>query len=134
MFHTFLPSYLVSWFPHRHDENVLWLHFEDMKADLTQCVSLVSKFLGIGEDDPELLKKVEYQVELAYLSLFADDTSDYRHPSISCHSTEPNSTCILSNLPGMKLWVYPATTGQKGKTEEFEREQPVMVFNRFPKR
>ena len=65
MSHTFLSAFLVSWFPHRHDENVLWIHFEDMKADLAQCISLVSKFLGIGENDPELLKKEEYQVALS---------------------------------------------------------------------
>ena len=53
---------VVSWFPHRGDDNVLWLHYEDLKEDLTGCIHLMAKFLDLGANDPTLLKLVEQQV------------------------------------------------------------------------
>ena len=53
----------VSWYPRRKDADVLWLHYEDMKADLTQCIRLVAQFLNVGADDPKLLKLVEEQAK-----------------------------------------------------------------------
>ncbi|MDH5545161.1 MAG: sulfotransferase domain-containing protein [Gammaproteobacteria bacterium] len=35
-----------SWWPHRHDENVLWLRYEDMKLDLPGCIDQILEFLG----------------------------------------------------------------------------------------
>ena len=55
---------LVSWYPYRKDSNVLWLHYEDLKEDLTGCIKLVAKFLGLGENNPKLLKLVEQQVSI----------------------------------------------------------------------
>ena len=53
---------VASWFPHRKDKNVLWLHYEDMKEDLAYCIRLIAEFLDIGTDNPNLLKLVEQQV------------------------------------------------------------------------
>ena len=74
----------VSWFPHRKDKNVLWLHYEDMKEDLTYCVRLIAKFLDIGADNPKLLKLVEQQVTHSFdvSSPFTLDLCD-RLPSTS---------------------------------------------------
>ena len=55
-----LPA--VSWYPHRNDDGVLWLHYDDLSEDLTKCISLISNFLQIGVGDDELLKIVEEQV------------------------------------------------------------------------
>lgn len=46
--------FIASWYPHRNDPNVLWLHFEDLAADLPGCVALIARFLNIGVDDAEL--------------------------------------------------------------------------------
>lgn len=53
---------LTSWFPHKNDDNVLWLHYEDLVQDLPGCVDLISKFLGIGADDAHLKSIVTNQV------------------------------------------------------------------------
>lgn len=55
--------HLVSWYPHRHDQNVLWMHYEDMKENLPGCIDLVAKFLEIGAQDATLKDLVAYQVE-----------------------------------------------------------------------
>ena len=53
---------LASWYPHRKDENVLWLHYEDLKADLKRCIKLISDFTNLGVGDTDLLDLVERQV------------------------------------------------------------------------
>lgn len=45
---------MASWFPHRADPDVLWLHYEDLQADLPAAVALIARFLQLGQDDPEL--------------------------------------------------------------------------------
>ena len=35
-----------SWWPHYHDDNVLWLRYEDMKHDIDPCVDRILQFLG----------------------------------------------------------------------------------------
>jgi len=43
--------HLISWWEQRHNENVLLLSFEDMKADLPGTVEKIARFLGIELDD-----------------------------------------------------------------------------------
>ncbi len=39
-------DHILSWLPHKDDENVLFLKYEDMKRDLQGAVSLIASFLG----------------------------------------------------------------------------------------
>ncbi|VDO21132.1 unnamed protein product [Brugia timori] len=39
-------DYLLSWLPHINDENVLFLKYEDMCADLQQAIVRIGEFLG----------------------------------------------------------------------------------------
>ena len=39
-------DHLLSWWPHRDDENVLFMKYEDMKKDLPAAVSQVASFMG----------------------------------------------------------------------------------------
>ncbi|CAD7704407.1 unnamed protein product, partial [Ostreobium quekettii] len=52
---------IASWWPHRLDPNVLWLHYEDLKQDLPACVKLVAEFIGKGAEDEDLQKLVVEQ-------------------------------------------------------------------------
>ena len=36
----------------RADPDVLWLHYEDLQADLPAAVALIARFLQLGQDDP----------------------------------------------------------------------------------
>ncbi|GMH41151.1 hypothetical protein BSKO_09061 [Bryopsis sp. KO-2023] len=58
---------IVSWYPHRNNPNVLWLHYEDMLDDLPACVELVSKFIGVGVGDAELLDLVVKQSSFDFM-------------------------------------------------------------------
>lgn len=59
--------HLVSWYPHRNDDNVLWLHYEDLKFDLRQCIRMISDFIGIGIGNQKLLDLVERQASLDFM-------------------------------------------------------------------
>jgi len=64
-------QHLVSWYPHRNDENVLWLHYEDLKANLPLCIRMISDFIGIGVGDQKLLDLVHRQASLEFMKQHA---------------------------------------------------------------
>lgn len=64
--------HLISWYPRRHDENVLWMHYEDMIEDLSGCIDIISTFLGIGADDTALKELVAHQVTRKNGNIFVD--------------------------------------------------------------
>jgi len=61
--HT-LNVFLVSWYPHRFDKNVLWLHYEDLKQNRRECVTLIAEFLDIRAHDKALQDLVTKQVRI----------------------------------------------------------------------
>ncbi|CAD7703099.1 unnamed protein product [Ostreobium quekettii] len=58
---------IASWWPHRADANVLWLHYEDMKADLPAAARLVSGFMGVGVGDYGLQELVVKQASFEFM-------------------------------------------------------------------
>mmetsp|Transcript_7889 Transcript_7889/g.22578 ORF Transcript_7889/g.22578 Transcript_7889/m.22578 type:complete len:168 (-) Transcript_7889:52-555(-) len=52
------PSYwefLMSWWPHRNDKNLLWLWYEDMKTSHREVVKQVAEFLGYDTSNTDLI-------------------------------------------------------------------------------
>ena len=58
---------LASWWPHRGDPDVLWVHFEDMKEDLPAVVAQVAEFLEVGAGDADLQAQVVRQASLEFM-------------------------------------------------------------------
>lgn len=54
-------EHVLSWYKHRNDPNVLFLHYEEIKLNLRQCVVKIAKF--IGEEHLELLLNNEATLE-----------------------------------------------------------------------
>lgn len=52
--------HLTSWWPHRLDENVLWVFFEDMIDNLRETVERVDRFLGLQSPEDRLQKAVDH--------------------------------------------------------------------------
>jgi hypothetical protein len=44
-------GHFLGWHPHRSDENVLWLHYEDLMADKPKCIAAMARFMGLEPDD-----------------------------------------------------------------------------------
>ena len=64
---------VASWYPHRLDDNVLWLHYEDMQDNIRECVRLIADFLEIGSGDKTLQELIINQVCLWNHWLTVDD-------------------------------------------------------------
>jgi len=47
-------THLASWWPHRHDANVLLLAYEHMKDDHEGAVRRVAEFIGFGDEDERI--------------------------------------------------------------------------------
>eukprot|EP00602_Paraphysomonas_sp_CaronLab_P002294 CAMPEP_0185030560 /NCGR_PEP_ID=MMETSP1103-20130426/17546_1 /TAXON_ID=36769 /ORGANISM="Paraphysomonas bandaiensis, Strain Caron Lab Isolate" /LENGTH=277 /DNA_ID=CAMNT_0027565743 /DNA_START=88 /DNA_END=921 /DNA_ORIENTATION=- len=67
--------HFLSFYPHRNDDNVLWLCYEDLTANTERCVERIAEFMGIELDD-ELREIVMRQSSFAFMkehqSLFDD--------------------------------------------------------------
>ena len=48
-----------SWWPHRNDENVLWLRFEDLKQDLNAGITQILDFLDWQISDAQRIRVLE---------------------------------------------------------------------------
>eukprot|EP00210_Caulerpa_lentillifera_P005283 g5047.t1 len=59
--------HIMSWYPHRLDKNVLWLHYEDLNKHRRDCVRLIAEFLNIGVDDEELQELVMKQSSFEFM-------------------------------------------------------------------
>jgi hypothetical protein len=59
-------AHIRSWWPHRHDPNVLFLCYEDMQTDLPRAVRRIAAFVGCTLDE-ELLDIVVRQSSLAFM-------------------------------------------------------------------
>jgi len=59
-------AHIRSWWPHRHDPNVLFLCYEDMKQDLARTVQRIAVFLNCQLDD-ELRDIVVRQSSLEFM-------------------------------------------------------------------
>ena len=58
---------IASWWPRRHDSNLLWLCYEDLVADLPGGIARIAEFLELGHDDPELLAIAVEQSKLDHM-------------------------------------------------------------------
>ncbi|MGE0572670.1 MAG: sulfotransferase domain-containing protein [Dehalococcoidia bacterium] len=68
-------SHLLSWWPRRHDANVLLLAYEDMKVDLPGTVRRVASFIGVPLDD-ELFDIVVDHASLDFMTRHKDRFDD----------------------------------------------------------
>jgi len=52
-------DHILGWYPRRTDENVLWVHYEDLHADFSTCICRIARFMGIeiNNDLIELVRK-----------------------------------------------------------------------------
>lgn len=51
---------IQSWWPHYHDDNLLWLRYEDMKQSLENSIDTIIEFLGWNVNPVERSNAIEY--------------------------------------------------------------------------
>lgn len=68
----------------RSDENVLWLHFEDLKENLRPCIEAVAKFMQINPG----LRSLDLQTLPSRADLFVI------HPAHSKYENAAGGSCL----------------------------------------
>ena len=58
---------IASWYPRRHDPNVLFLFYEDIVQDRQQAVEIISSFLQLAMDDPEVKRIAVQQSDIEFM-------------------------------------------------------------------
>ncbi|CAK8681091.1 unnamed protein product [Clavelina lepadiformis] len=53
------PDHILSWYPYRNDDNVLFLMYEEMKKDPAKEIKKIADFLGVKRSDEEIGELVE---------------------------------------------------------------------------
>ena len=66
-------DHLLSWLPHRDDNNLLFLKYEDMKKDLPLAVSKIAAFMEIDLSDETITKIAELTT---FDAMKKDDTAN----------------------------------------------------------
>ena len=69
-------DHALSWWPHRNDENVLFLRFEEMKKDPRLAVTRIAKFIEADVSD-EVIDKVV--AETSFDAMKKDKTANYSY-------------------------------------------------------
>ncbi|KAK3245586.1 hypothetical protein CYMTET_44848 [Cymbomonas tetramitiformis] len=92
-------EHLLSWWPHRHDSNVLWLFYEDMLEDLEGTVRKVAKFIDCGTKDDAIIEE-------------AVKRSSFKFMSENSHKFDEHVSKRLRN-PAMGLPPDAGSTGSK---------------------
>jgi hypothetical protein len=52
-------NHFLGWYPHRNDENILWLHYEDLIEDRHRCIRAIARFMEIELDNDLLVLILE---------------------------------------------------------------------------
>eukprot|EP00210_Caulerpa_lentillifera_P006181 g5905.t1 len=72
VWNSYEMRFIAQAYPHRKDKGVLWLHYEDLKADLKGCIKLISDFMDIGVGNQDLLNLVENQSSFEFMKKHKD--------------------------------------------------------------
>ena len=77
-------DHVLSWWPHRDDENVLVMKYEDMKKDLPAAVSQVASFMG-ADVSSDVIAKIATLTDFEYMknddTVNQSETKPYVRPS-----------------------------------------------------
>jgi len=60
-------GWFLSWWPHRHDPNVLWIHYEDLHQNLSACLDKIAEFYVHRKLDAETKKRILHLSSFDYM-------------------------------------------------------------------
>lgn len=98
-------DHLLAWYERRNDANVLFLTYEELKADTTGQVLKIADFLGndhgaVLREDEAVLQKVLKACSLENMKVFfSDKPLDRAKKMVETAQEKPGSSEMLKNIP-----------------------------------
>lgn len=113
-------NHILDWLPHRNDDNVLWLHYEDLRENFPVCVSKIAAFM-----DVELTDDLQHLVLERATMDHARSMADKLNPSQMNHTgkvTLKFGREMEAYAQGMKFGKI-----RRGKVGDGEKELPQAI-------
>jgi hypothetical protein len=124
-------THLLSWWAQRHEESVLLLSFEDMKADLEGTVRRVAEHIGVVLDS-ELLGLVARQSSLDFMTAHKDRFDDRLMRDLServaALPAGSDSAKVREGAVGSHRRELPAEIGEELDLVWAEQIEPALGF------
>ena len=126
--------HLLSWWPHRHDENVLLLCYEEMRRDLPRLILTVAQFIGCDLDE-ELMKIVTRQSSLDFMLAHKDRFDDLliRQKTEAVGGLPPGSDSakVRKGEVGSHRYELPPEISEALDRRWREEIEPVLGFSSY---
>jgi hypothetical protein len=96
-------GHMLGWWQQRHNKNVLWVFFEDLKKDLQQEVRRVARFMGTDMHDDERLQQAITRSGFAYMSQSENAHHFDDHFVRAPHRLRPLAPILSHPLPSSPI-------------------------------
>ncbi len=134
-------DHLLSWYPHRHDRNLLWLHYEDLLEDLPACLTSICAFIGVEIDDETFDRVLDHSSmsHMRQLSSQLNPSQDNRTgkvtlgfgPLMQRYSRNLRFGKLREGLRGSGAKSLPASLRQELDQEWRSRITPALGFRDY---
>ena len=81
---------IASWYPHRHDPNVLWLFYEDIVAHKEEMVRRIANFLDLDDS----MDRVEKAIEQSSLEFMQQHPTKYDEHMLKMARNQACMDCL----------------------------------------
>ena len=116
---------LVTWWEHRHDDDVLLVFFDDLKEDHAGCVHQISKFMGITLDENEVARVVHTTTHAE----MARQSSKFDTRKFALTMTE--MIALIGEEPPPEGEFVGRVRKDGGKSGEGKQKLPVVIQQRI---
>lgn len=117
-------DHLLGWCPQRTREDVLWLHYEDLREDFSACIFRIAEFMGVGTDS-DLLQLVEERATIEHTRSLAE----------KLNPSQDNRTGVVTLKFGHEMESYARGMKfgkiRKGKVGDGNKELPEHILQKL---
>jgi hypothetical protein len=115
-------NHLLGWHPARNDENILWIHYEDLLEDLSTCLRAIAKFMGTDSGSQHI-----------HLVLERSSIESMRKIAAQLNPSQHNRVgrVVLGFGPGMNRYASDMKFGKmrRGVQGDGQRHLPQSIRN-----
>jgi hypothetical protein len=134
-------DHLLSWYPHRNDPNLLWLHSADLLDDLPACLRVICEFIGIAPESETIGRVLDHagMGHMRQLSTQLNPSQDNRTgrvtlgfgPLMQRYARNLRFGKLREGVHGSGTRSLPVSVRQRLDQEWLSRITPVLGFRSY---